>query len=508
MVIRKEKKDVFLYMKTTNLHLLLFLALCIPNFLLAQCDEENPDWGIAGYISQNINGFSESPDLTEASAITADGIILAGHTETSGQDRAVLAYFNFDGTLKSDFGNGGIVTHGTNYFFWALTVQDDGKIVAGGYIDLFFNDNFLIMRYNADGTLDQSFGITGPGITALRFPNSTINKVRTVEVLNNGDIKAYGEIDPEFNGEKDIALIRLDETGTPLGDNGMQNVSSFSSGDAFMISSRTSGNFTFTSRFTNRINGDNTGFISVSSNDSTVSNLIFDGLQYLSVGIPGKDVFIQAAKMLSNNKFAVFGYARTGFEVDALLYILDENGVPDSTFSETGYVLIDNFSSKITDVFFEDDAYYFLTHFELGGASVLGKVSTTGEQLNPFNGNNYLILEDFKFARRAHILPDESVIFTGNVDENFGLCNFNPCQPIVISTENIITKNVILYPNPSNHFIQTPFELNSNYLIYNGAGQIIKRGLISMDRQVDISLLQNGIYFIQSDLKVGKFVKN
>src|SRR5215217_6127747 len=69
------------------------------------------------------------------------------------------------GMLDPTFGNGGIVT--TDFGipsndFGASVVQADGKVVVAGYsFEAGTGLDFAVARYNADGSLDASFGIGG-----------------------------------------------------------------------------------------------------------------------------------------------------------------------------------------------------------------------------------------------------------------------------------------------------------------------------------------------------------
>jgi len=84
-----------------------------------------------------------------------------------------LARYNPDGTLDAGFGNGGIVTtnFGAGSFAFDLALQPDGKIIAAGTVFVDFssddssNTDFGLARYNADGTLDPSFGTGGKVLT-------------------------------------------------------------------------------------------------------------------------------------------------------------------------------------------------------------------------------------------------------------------------------------------------------------------------------------------------------
>lgn len=77
------------------------------------------------------------------------------------------------GTLDASFGNGGIVI--TDFDSQideanAIAIQSDGKILVAGVAKITGNNNdFAIVRYNTDGTLDSSFGSNGK--TTTNFGN-------------------------------------------------------------------------------------------------------------------------------------------------------------------------------------------------------------------------------------------------------------------------------------------------------------------------------------------------
>ena len=75
-----------------------------------------------------------------------------------------IARYNADGSLDPSFGSGGIVTTPVDYSarIEALVLQPDGKIVAGGVTGGFFQGGRLALaRYGTDGTLDSTFGSYG-----------------------------------------------------------------------------------------------------------------------------------------------------------------------------------------------------------------------------------------------------------------------------------------------------------------------------------------------------------
>jgi uncharacterized delta-60 repeat protein len=82
-----------------------------------------------------------------------------------------LNRYNADGTVDTTFGSGGkldVVTGGSQLDkMMALAVQPDGKIIVVGNTSppTVSEINFIVLRYNADGTPDASFGTGGKVLT-------------------------------------------------------------------------------------------------------------------------------------------------------------------------------------------------------------------------------------------------------------------------------------------------------------------------------------------------------
>ena len=101
-------------------------------------------------------------------AIQTDGKIVAAGTTGKNPtgyisgNRFALARYETDGALDASFGTAGRVRTGFGSGHGGATalgvvIQPDGKIVAAGYA----RKGFAIVRYNPDGSLDQSFGSGG-----------------------------------------------------------------------------------------------------------------------------------------------------------------------------------------------------------------------------------------------------------------------------------------------------------------------------------------------------------
>ncbi len=125
----------------------------------------------------------------------------------------VLARYTLNGNLDPTFGANGIVstTVGTYSEVNALAVQPDGKILAAGRATLnsFLETDFALARYNPDGSLDPSFGIGG--IVTTDFPHSMSERVNALVVQPNGKIVAVGS--SNYPGEG-FALVRYNANGS------------------------------------------------------------------------------------------------------------------------------------------------------------------------------------------------------------------------------------------------------------------------------------------------------
>jgi uncharacterized delta-60 repeat protein len=127
-------------------------------------------FGSGGIVTTSL---SSADDMISALALQPDGKILAAglaNFSSSNTDFAVVRYTT-DGLLDSTFGTNGVsivaVTSGDDYCN-AMALQPDGKIVlAGQAINAQRFSDFAVVRENADGTLDNSFGINGIVTTAI-----------------------------------------------------------------------------------------------------------------------------------------------------------------------------------------------------------------------------------------------------------------------------------------------------------------------------------------------------
>jgi uncharacterized delta-60 repeat protein len=154
-------------------------------------------------------------------ALQPDGKIVAvGEARGSSLDLTVLRY-NPDGSLDPSFGSGGkvLTDFGTPAAATvdgarAVALSADGKIVVAGLtrpLGRLHEANFALARYNADGSLDSSFGAGGRVVTDFGGNDSASD----LGLRGDGKIVAAGLTGGAFFSDPHIALARYTASGTP-----------------------------------------------------------------------------------------------------------------------------------------------------------------------------------------------------------------------------------------------------------------------------------------------------
>jgi uncharacterized delta-60 repeat protein len=179
----------------------------------------NVDFAVVRY---NTNGSLDTTFDTDGKVTTAVGsgtdaaysvvvqsdgkIVVAGYSYNgTNLDFAVVRY-NIDGSLDTTFDTDGKVTTAVGLgedFAISVVLQSDGKIVAAGVSNNGTNDDFAVVRYNTNGSLDTTFDTDGKVTTAI---GSGTDRANSVVVQSDGKIVAAGYSNNGTN--VDFAVVR------------------------------------------------------------------------------------------------------------------------------------------------------------------------------------------------------------------------------------------------------------------------------------------------------------
>jgi uncharacterized delta-60 repeat protein len=157
----------------------------------------DPTFGQGGVV---LTDFGHSYDWAYAVALQPDGkIVVAGVSDVSGSKDFALARFSPNGALDRSFGHDGLVTEQLRFLttdiIHGLVIQPDGRIVVAGVtfedvLTLRPHGDFMVARYNSDGTDDLSFGIGG--VTTTDFSDGSYDEPYAVVLQPDGRIVLGG----------------------------------------------------------------------------------------------------------------------------------------------------------------------------------------------------------------------------------------------------------------------------------------------------------------------------
>lgn len=160
-----------------------------------------------------VTDISTFDDHLKTMLIQPNGkIIVAGEALINQQtNNFALIRYNTNGTLDSSFGINGIVTTSlqnpiVNLFEIAL--QPDGKIIAVGFTAINESTTGTIIRYNEDGTIDTNFGTNGIASVSL---NPGLNALISVVVKPDSSILVTGTTNLS---KLDVLLMQFKPNGT------------------------------------------------------------------------------------------------------------------------------------------------------------------------------------------------------------------------------------------------------------------------------------------------------
>jgi uncharacterized delta-60 repeat protein len=199
--------------------------------LSGQCNiyGANPELGLARLTDSGAPDTSFGSGSVTTTLPSGDEVGYSPAVDPTTGDLVVLAStFNGldfvrylpDGSLDTSFGGGSgrVPVQSPNGFYPGapeqLTIDAAGHILLAGYV---YNngtgEDFAVARYNADGSLDTTFGTNGVASIDLGFSSDdTPNGIATDAA---GDILLTGYTYNTTNGHYDVGVVRLLPDGAP-----------------------------------------------------------------------------------------------------------------------------------------------------------------------------------------------------------------------------------------------------------------------------------------------------
>ncbi len=185
----------------------------IYNFALVRYNANGSLDNTFGSGGKVTTAIGTDDDYGESVAIQSDGrIVVAGYSYDGSVYDFALVRYNVNGSLDNTFGSGGIVVEAigaADDYAKSVAIQADGKIVVAGYSYNGTNDNFVAVRYLSNGILDNSFDSDGVVITGVR---TGYDYAYSIAIQANGKIIVAGS--SYESGNFDIGVVRYNDDGS------------------------------------------------------------------------------------------------------------------------------------------------------------------------------------------------------------------------------------------------------------------------------------------------------
>ncbi|MBL7765214.1 MAG: T9SS type A sorting domain-containing protein [Chitinophagaceae bacterium] len=417
-------------------------------FALAKYHQDgslDSSFGINGYVHTAIEAASKA----NAIALQSDGKILLGGDS---QWYVNLARYLINGTPDTTFGVGGkIITDIIGYYSEkckSLEIQNDGKILVGGYAMHNANDNpyFILARYHSNGTPDSTFGNNSQVIGVEGYGNS-------MALQSDGKILLAGSSNDHF------AVARYLSNGVPdssFGTNGVVITILGNAGMANAMKLQNDGKIVLGGYVYNAANTSDFGMVRYLTNGSIDTVFGSNGVAITTIG--SSDSRAYSIGLQSDGKIILAGYRKNTLNLDDLAVAkYHTDGSLDLNFGLGGTVItpIGNSYCHNTSMGIQSDDKIVLCGYAYDG-------SKTDIALVRYYGHEAVGVE----------------------------------EPIATNQE------VLVYPNPAQSFLNIDFlsqPMDLTLKIYHMNGQLVKEINHLSERHIQLSQhgLAPGIYSIQ-----------
>ena len=384
----------------------------------------NNDFALARY---NLDGsldtsFDGDGMLTTVMALTedraysviqqADGkLVAAGSSSTGNKNDFALVRYNADGSLDTTFDGDGKLTIAVGAYTdvaYSVIQQADGKLVVAGSSHNGSSTNFALVRYNTDGTLDISFDGDGKLTTAV---GTGSDQAYSLIQLADGKLVAAG-YSGYATGHYQVSLVRYNSNGsldTSFSDDGKATMLTGDDSNMYSVIQQTDGKLVVAGSASSWTNHDEFALARYNLNGSLDTTFSGDGRTTTEVYFfstdNGRSIIQQA-----DGKLVVGGDSYNSHSINFALARYSANGSLDTTFDGDG---------KLTTAFGSYDAFAYSTIQQADGKLVAAGYNFTGSSrdfaLVRYNSNGSL---DTTFDGDGKLTTGFGAI--GNGDDDYG----------------------------------------------------------------------------------------
>jgi len=469
-------------------------------------------------------------------------------------------------TLDPTFGENGMTVISTVSWATAFDFDKSGNIIAAGLLSV---NTVVITKTNADGIIDENFGINGQ---MLILEDDICLPLMDLKITNENKILLLRIYDIELD-ICEVILRRFNEDGSvdqTFGSNGKMNLSSLVGADfPILISS---------------VNLENDDFMLIAVTEYTsdymasksyISKYNYDGEPDKGFGENGKayltdyETFrihpnVFATKILRDQSILIAGYDNFGLSRGSRLAFckLNPTGHFIADFANNGIWINDNepyvtehFYSVIEDIngnlmftsakdeyfaysysihsfysngFINNDFgtngcfHPFNTSSYAGAMQILQNknkylarnsqdiisVNNNGTLDTTFNNTGAFRIENFSFSNMKLQKADKLVV-SGSFNNNFSIARLNIPHEVSIKETPYTENRITVFPNPTTGELSVVSDQFSveKIEVFDVYGRKLLTENCQLKTTIDISHLNSGIYFVKITTETNEIVK-
>ncbi|WP_395091658.1 T9SS type A sorting domain-containing protein [Vaginella massiliensis] len=447
-----------------------YLAVALSSILMhAQSGNLDSSFGQNGFV---VDSFSPDYDSAEKIVLQADGkILVMGDTGFASIRKMAVARYNADGSIDTSFGNEGklnITTTMPKSFARDGIVQPDGKIILSGYQWDNSTGDLILVRLNTDGSFDTSFG--NQGIAVL--DNNGMNEVgSSIHLQADGKIIIAGDADDQFT----MGRVNADGTiDTTFGTNGWVRTSFPIWSSVNDIHVNSTGEILVTGMAMNPYSNWKVGLAKYDADGNIDFNFGENGTMMLSIGI-AHDFAIRGI-LLDDGKMYIGShsyYDTRPLRYEVVVSKFNANGSLDTTYGTGGNTKVrwvENGENNITDMLLQDDGKILVSGRGYENTSevfAIAKFDADGKLDNTFGTQGKVtanVGETRDMATSIALQTDGKLVVSGYTSNMVDPTNFFIARYTndILAVTDFSKTEFSIYPNPASEELNVNWSLLSN----------------------------------------------
>ena len=305
-------------------------------------------FGSGGKVALVFNGgvLDEAFGL----AVQPDGrIVVVGTTQVGAQDDFAVLRLEATGAPDNSFGTAGLVTTDFAGNFdkaVAVAVQPDGKLVVAGQASLASGVvDFAVARYEAGGAPDATFGTGGRVTTNIAGKTDLL---AAMVLQPDGRIVVVGRVAPDGGSDPDTGVVRYETNGVPdesFGSHGIVRLPLSAGGwdEATGVVVQPDGKLLVS---VEDLVGSSFDFAVVRLTTAGDLDMTFGTAGVASTDFAGDHDLVHALALQADGSLVLVGQSSNGTAPDFGLVRFTSGGVLDTGFGNGGKLSIDFFGSS------------------------------------------------------------------------------------------------------------------------------------------------------------------